>query len=353
MWLQTGYFELQTCGNNGSISKVFDAIMADKLSSRLLYLVMKNQHGFVQNKSIVTNLINYSHYIAESLNEGNQVHLIYLDFAKAFDSVNHELFILKLFNLGLKGGTLKWISSYLASREQSVRIKGNFSDPFIANCGVPQGSHLGPLLFIIFINDISDVISTCEYQVYADDIKIYLEIGSIANQLDLQRDLDEIYRWSLRNFLRLNVSKCKALTFCRTLRKMQYNYTLNSVSLETDSNFKDLCIIFESNFEFKLNVETIAAKAFSLYGFIIRSTKEFRKNEPVIAIYRSLILSKFLFGSIIWSPYRQVNIHNLESVQHKFLRYVSFKIGDPMLFTNYNYNTIASTLNLPSNKIST
>ena len=117
MWLQTGYFELQTCGNNGSISKVFDAIMADKLSSRLLYLVMKNQHGFVQNKSIVTNLINYSHYIAESLNEGNQVDSINLDFAKAFDSVNHELLILKLFNLGLQDALFTSRLKFMGQRD--------------------------------------------------------------------------------------------------------------------------------------------------------------------------------------------------------------------------------------------
>ena len=100
----------------------------------------------------------------------------------------------------LQGGTLKWKSSYLASHKLSVRIKGNFSNPFIANCRVPQGSHLGPLLFIIFINKTADVISTCEYLVYDDDIKIYLKIGSISNQLDLQRNLDAIYSWSLRIF---------------------------------------------------------------------------------------------------------------------------------------------------------
>ena len=138
----------------GSISKIFNAIMADKLVNRLMVLVVENQHGFVKNRSIVTNLINYSHYIAQSLNDGNQVDAIYLDFAKAFDSVNHELLIFKLHNFGLKGGTLHCITSYLQNRELSVRIKGNISNPFLANCGVPQGSHLGPCLFILFINDI-------------------------------------------------------------------------------------------------------------------------------------------------------------------------------------------------------
>ena len=113
--------------------------------------MLKNQHGFVKNKFIVTNLINYSHYIPESLNEGKQVNAVYLDFPKAFDSVNHELLIFKLHNFGLEDGTLHWINSYLLNRELSVRIKGNVSDPFLANYEVPQGSHLGALLFILLL----------------------------------------------------------------------------------------------------------------------------------------------------------------------------------------------------------
>ena len=98
-----------------------------------------------------------------------QVDVIYLDFAKAFDSVNHNLLIYKLAKLGLSGGTLKWILSYLSDRELQVKIKGNLSDPFVAPSGVPQGSHLGPLLFILFINDINNELRYVIVLIFADD----------------------------------------------------------------------------------------------------------------------------------------------------------------------------------------
>ena len=95
---------------------------------------------------------------------------------------------------------------------------------------------------------------------------------------------------------------------------MEYDYTLNGISIEVVNSCKELGVIFESNFEFKLHVGTIAANDYSLLGFIIRSTKEFRRVDPIIAIYSSLISSKFLFGSVIWTPYKQVNIEKLQSV---------------------------------------
>ena len=105
------------------------------------------------------------------------------------------------------------IASYLASRELIIRINENLSDSFIADCGVSQGSHLGPLLFIIFINDIGDIIKTVEFQAYPDNIKIHFRINALADQVELQKVLNKIYNWSLMNNLRLNVSKCKVLLF--------------------------------------------------------------------------------------------------------------------------------------------
>ena len=110
--------------------------------------------------------------------------------------MNHELLILKLSKLGLNRDTLKAISSYLPSREFIVRINGNSSDSFIADCGIPQESLLGRLLFIIFINCVGDVVKSVEFQVYADDIKIYFEIEIFANQIELQRIFNVIYNSS-------------------------------------------------------------------------------------------------------------------------------------------------------------
>ena len=126
----------------GAVSKVFDAIIAKKIADKLIHLITANQHGFVSGRSTITNLLQYNNYIGTALNKYLQVDSFYLDFAKAFDSVNHDILICKLCKLGLE--------SYLQNREITVRIKGHLSDTFIAKSGVPQGLILGPLLFILF-----------------------------------------------------------------------------------------------------------------------------------------------------------------------------------------------------------
>ena len=123
---------------------------------------------------------------------------------------------------------MHWIASYLRDRELSVRIKGNISNPFSACCGVPQGSHLGPLLFILFINDIVGNIKFAKFQIYADDIKIYHRINSIHDQFLLQQELQLIYEWSVLNKLKLNCNKCKVLSFCRSHSKLECNYALGA-----------------------------------------------------------------------------------------------------------------------------
>ena len=154
-----------------------------------------------------------------------------------------------------------------------MRIKGNLSNPLSACYGVPQGSHLGPLLFILFINDIVGKIKFAQFQIYADDITIYHRIDSIRDRYLLQQELQLIYEWSVLNSLQLNCGKCKVLSFCRSHIKFEFNYALGANVLEEVNSIRDLGIIFESNFEIKLHLQVITSQAYRLLGFIIRSTK--------------------------------------------------------------------------------
>lgn len=166
---------------------------------------------------------------------------IYLDFAKALDSVNHNLLLYKLAKFGLKGGTLKWSLSYLTSRELRVRVKGKLSDSFVASSGVPQESSLGPLLFILFINDVTDNLKIAKILIFADDVKIVYQINSSYDQVCLQKDLDLIYKWTCMNKIRLNSNKCKVVSFSRSkTNKFNFNYTIDNNVFENVAFIKDL-----------------------------------------------------------------------------------------------------------------
>ena len=223
----------------------------------------------------------------------------------------------------------------------SVRIKRNLSDPFVATSGVPQGSHLGPLLFILFINDVPSGLTFCSILIFADDIKIFSGIKCFYDQICLQRDLDRIYLWACTNKLKLNINECKILSIFRTWSdRLLFNWSSNNEVLEAVDNNKDSGEIHQSNFEFDIHVKTVTAKANKLLGFVKRSTEEIKSYLSQVQLYKSIVRPVLLYGSIIWSPAKVVLTDELENVQHKFFKYAAFKMGKPMNYANYDYSSI-------------
>ena len=178
-----------------------------------------------------------------SLNDKTRVDCIYTDFSKAFDSVNHDILIQKLRAFGFSGPLLNWLSSYLRNRVQFVKYKNFLSNSINVTSGVTQGSHLGPLLFIIFINDIALILRNVEFLLYADDLKLYKRITSIYDKIDLQDSLNLFYIWCLANDLDLNIGKCKTITFSRAKNYIMGSYFINDTQLEIVSSMK--VVIFD------------------------------------------------------------------------------------------------------------
>ena len=177
-------------------------------------VIHPRQHGFVRGRSTVTNLLVYENFISESMMLGCEVDSVCKDFSKAFDRVDHGLLVNKLQRVGFGGVMLKWLASYLYQRSQCVKIKNFVSVKMCVPSGVPQGSHLGPLLFNLFVNDISVCFVNSDFLLFADDLKIYRAVRNVSDTLVLQDDLDRLYDWSIKNKLSLNVSKC-TVTFTR------------------------------------------------------------------------------------------------------------------------------------------
>lgn len=177
--------ERSSCANYRGISllsaipKLFEKLVCVHLESALGSLLNPSQHGFRTGRSTTTNLTIFVDYVLNGMANGGQVDAVYTDFSKAFDKVNHHLLLNKLRLKGVSGVLLQWIESYLSARTQSVRIGSTLSRNIQSCSGVPQGSHLGPLFFAVFVDDLCDELENCDFLFYADDLKIFRRISSL------------------------------------------------------------------------------------------------------------------------------------------------------------------------------
>lgn len=207
---------------------------------------------------------------------------IFTDFSKAFDKVPYDILIDKLRQNGICGELVDWFKLHLCNRQQYVVIKGIKSMPFTASSVVPQGSHNGPLLFNLFINDILCVDQTSQVYLFADDLKLCNVIKNLEHSLLLQNELDNIFNWCQRNDMPLNSAKWSHIKFTRKHIEMTMGYSINGTVLGECNNIRDLGVTFNSTLTFLPHLDTIIAKSSKLLGFIMKSGKVLK--NPVVKI---------------------------------------------------------------------
>jgi hypothetical protein len=306
-----------------NFAKVFESIVAKNLQSHIRNCIHDSQHGFVQNKSTATNLCQFVQYVSTALHNKQQIDIVYTDLSKAFDVVNHRILSSKLISFGLCDNLVKLFASFLSDRKQYVECGGFQSGQYIASSGVTQGSNLGPLLFIIYFNDVLFQFK-CPVFVYADDLKIVNIIHSESDCCDLQEDLNNFNTWCSINKQSINVSKCKLLRCLRIENVINFNYTLNGMLIEQATQFKDLGVIIDSKLTFVPHIQYICAHATKMLGFIIRNTNSFKSTDSLITLFNSYIRSKLEYCSIVWQPYYNVHILLLELIQRRFCKYLFY-----------------------------
>ena len=250
-------------------SKIMKLIIRDSMLSFLLSnnLITSAQHGFLPGKSTTTNLVETLNDFTISLDAGLNVDCIYLDFSKAFDCISHSELITKLYAYGVDVFSITWIKNFLTDRKQRVKINSVCSDWLPCLSGVPQGSVLGPLLFVLFTIDLPDIVFHAKIKMYADDVKIYLPVFDLSSHALLQEDLNRIVAWAVKWKLKLNAKKCFLLRLKPNLNLP--SYMLDNTLHVVPDVVKDLGVFITPKLDFSYHCNHIANIAFKRRHLIL------------------------------------------------------------------------------------
>ena len=308
------------------ICKILESIIRKHLLEHLTRnnILRDEQHGFREGRSCLSNLLEVMEDWTQIIDEGDGLDVAYLDFRKAFDLVSHKHLIYKMSKYGIKNEVLKWVQSFLQNRTQRVVVCGEKSEQFSVTSGVPQGSVLGPILFLIFINDLPlGVISPVS--LFADDSKIFSRIISEKNSAKakeegnyfmgnevLQNDLNNIREWARRWKMEFNVDKCKIMHIGRS--NPQHTYYMDEAELEKTVKEKDLGVLVESNLEFDQHIKGIVGRANRMLG-LIKIGFACLDQEMFMNLYPVLVRPLLEYCVQIWSPYKRKHINLIECVQ--------------------------------------
>lgn len=303
-----------------SPAKIFESVLHKHIYMQVDKYLSNAQHGFRVKRSVNTNLLTLVNFISSRLDRGQQVDVLYFDFKKAFDRVDNDVLLAKLNAIGFAPGLLKLLANYLRDRKQFVRLGIYESSLYHTRSGVSQGSILGPLLFLIMVNDLPAVLRHVECLLYADDLKLYTQIRSEMDCLALQEDVEAVYEWSIANKMEFNQSKCYVMSFGRMWRPILFDYKLGNTNMPRTMVMKDLGVTFDRTLTFHDHIITVAKESFQRLGFVLRNARPFRTERVMRLLYNALVRSKLEASSCVWNPHESTYELILEKVQKAFLR---------------------------------
>ncbi len=273
--------------------------------------------------------------ITLAFENNSQVDTIYLDFKKAFDRVPHLELLNKLNHIGISGTLWKWFEEYLTSRRQLVSINGTQSSLLPVSSGVPQGSILGPLLFLVYINDLPDCVSSAKTYLFADDTKCSQLISSPSDVNLLQADLDRLYQWSVKWSLSFNEQKCIVLQFRKdpsAILSLDQPYTLDDKPILVKECHRDLGLLIQQSLNWSKHYNHITAKAYAVLSQLKRTFSPSNSQFTKKRLYLALVHSQITYCSQLWRPMLMGDIIALERTQRRASKFVVGSIS-----TSLNY----------------
>ena len=302
--------------------KIFERAVQQQLVSYFKdnEILCEEQSGFRQGHSTATATIHVTDYIFKNMDNGKLTGAAYLDLKKAFDTVDPETLLFKLQCIGIRGVEHTWFHNYLDERQQCVRFQNSLSSSATVTCGVPQGSILGPLLFIFFINDFKNCVTQCKLHMYADDTILMCSSKNVTDiKYDLEYDLQNAHKWFTNNKLHLNIAKCKFMLF-GTDRRLQHiqppDIILANENLEHVKHYKYLGLWMDSTLGWKYHLEKVRNKVKQRLG-ILRRVRHFVDRNLCLMLCNGLVLPLFDYCDIVYSNCNITEIVKLQRLQNR------------------------------------
>ena len=308
------------------LCKVMEGCIRDQLVDHITAnnLFSNSQFGFIKGRSTGLQLLNVMDLWTKALDNSLSIDTIYLDFMKAFDTVPHRRLVHKLAAFGIINPILGWVNEFLTGRVQQVCVSGTKSEWAKVSSGIPQGSVLGPVLFVLYINDLPSNIKSNIFM-FADDTKLFRTIETPIDQHTLQDDLNQLTQWSRKWLLKFHPNKCKVMHIGKA-KTDEYRYTLNvnnvNHELEYITEEKDIGVIIDCKLEFDKHVNFKINKASGIMAVIRRSFITLNESN-FVPLYKALVRSHLDYASHIWSPYKQKYKDALENVQRRATKQIN------------------------------
>ena len=312
------------------IIKVFEKVVRQHIVNYIeeRNLLNPNQHGFRSGRSCLSQLVQHYDKIIKLMEEGKNVDVVYLDYAKAFDKLDFGITLQKLHQLGISGRVHAWIKAFLSERHQVVHVRGSKSamEPVVS--GVPQGSVIGPLLFLVLLGDIDEKVKTAAVSSFADDTRVMGQVRNIDDTRDLQLDLDAIYDWSTANNTQLNAEKfeCVRYGYNKEIKESTSYKASDGADIQAKDTVKDLGILVCSDGTFGEQIGNVVLSANLKCAWILRTFRT-REKKLMLTLWKSLILPVLDYCCQLWSPTAVGQINALEKVQMSFLKKITGVTG--------------------------
>jgi len=310
------------------VSKIMERVVHQQLCAYLHAhnLLTEEQSGFRLMHSTQTSLHRILEKFHAEIHSGRVVGMVALDLRKAFDTVDHAILLEKLGHYGVTGISLYWFESYLSERIQIAGVNGSLSDPQTITTGVPQGSILGPLLFIVYMNDLSGSLSRCEANMYADDTAIYVSSPSVAEVTEiLQDDMERVSGWLRANKLSLHLGKTVSMLVASRQRRRhlpdQLSLTLNDNPIEPVTSSPYLGVTIDQNLTFNEHIDGVVSRASRALGALRRASR-FIPQATRATVYNTLVLPHLDYCSTVWGSAGVTKVQRLQKIQNRGMRIV-------------------------------
>ena len=304
-------------------AKLLEHIIVKHIVQHLdLHNILKDcQHGFRSRRSCETQLLTFIQDLASNMVNGGQTDIILMDFSKAFDKVPHQRLLVKLEYYGVRSNILKWIEHFLTQRHQRVVVDGQHSDFVKVQSGVPQGTVLGPLLFLCFINDLPDVTSS-PVRLFADDAVVYRKISSEADNNILQQDLNNLAAWEAKWQMAFHPKKCVVLHITRSQSPSHHSYYLRGCKLNNVDTATYLGVTLDKKLDWHAHIDNITSKSTRTLNFVRRNLRVSSPNVRETG-YRALVRPTLDYACSVWDPHLMGQKRKIEMVQRRAARFVT------------------------------